>query len=844
MTTRLVPRLVRLAAGLSMAAVAATPAFAQSITVQGNQRVDADTIRSYFSGERLDREGIDRGVRAMYNSGMFSNVRVQRVGGGIVVNVSENSVVNRVTLTGNSRVKSDQLFPELQTKSRGPYSQAVVNADVQRILEIYRRIGRGDARVNVSTETAENGRINVTFTIAEGSKTGVYSINFEGNRAFGSWRLKNLMQTTESNLLSFLKTSDVYDPDRVASDVDAIRRHYLKNGYIDVRIVSSDAVFSPERGGYIVTIAIDEGEQYRVGTVDVDSRIPNVDERQLRGRVLTSPGSVYNAEAVEKTVEGMTIDAARRGLPFVQVRPRGDRDIGNRIVNLGYTADEGARVYIERINITGNTRTRDYVIRREFDLGEGDAYNKALVDRAERRLKSLAYFKTVKISQSQGSSPDRIVLNVDVEDQPTGQFSAGAGYSTSDGFIGEVSIAESNFLGRGQYVKLGGTFGQRSRGAEFSFTEPYFMGYRMSAGFDIFSRYTDSRETSRYESRVTGGTIRFGLPITEELGVGVRYSIYNTEITVPNTARDPFNDCNVPIAGITPNNVNNPADAFTKSLFSNCLTNGEASLAVKEAAGKHLTSLVGLNFIYNTLDNNKEPTSGWLAEFRPEVAGLGGDSRFIRATADVRYYYPVTDDVVALLRGQAGHIQQFGGGKLRLTDHFNLGPSLVRGFATSGIGPRDVAYDSRTGSVGGATYYGVSAELQFPIWGLPRELGLRGAVFADAGSLFNYSGYKQFNNINGRVVGTNGAPFGGCIPTNANTGVNATAFTQGNCMSVQDKNVVRSSIGASVLWQSPLGPIRFDYAYALTKDKGEIVNGVRVGGDRTQAFRFSGGGRF
>ncbi|MGL4241833.1 MAG: outer membrane protein assembly factor BamA [Beijerinckiaceae bacterium] len=837
MTTRYVPRLARLAAGLSMAALAASPAFAQSITVQGNQRVDADTIRSYFSGERLDQAGIDRGVRAMYNSGMFSDVRVQRVGGGLIVRVSENSVVNRVTLSGNSRVKSDQLFPELQTRSRGAYSQAIVNADVQRILEIYRRIGRSDANVNVTTETAENGRINVTFNIVEGSKTGVYSINFEGNRAFGSWRLKNLMQITESNLLSFLKTSDVYDPDKLAADVDAIRRHYLKNGYVDVRIVSSDAVYSPERRGYIITIAIDEGEQYRVGTVAVDSRLPNVNEGQLRSRVLTRPGSVYNAEAVEKTVEGMTMDAARRGMPFVQVRPRGDRDLASRTVNLGYTADEGARVYIERINISGNTRTRDYVIRREFDVGEGDAYNKALVDRAERRLKALSYFKNVRITQAPGSSPDRVVLNVDVEDQPTGQFSAGAGYSTSDGFLGEASISESNFLGRGQYVKLGGSFGQKSRGVELSFTEPYFLGYRLSAGFDIFSRYTDARQIGRYESRINGASIRFGLPVTEEISVGIRYSLFNTEIKIPNTTRDPFNDCNFPIPGITPGTPG----ALPISQFNNCLSNGEASLAVKEAAGKNLTSLLGFNFVYNTLDNPKDPTSGWLAEFRPEVAGLGGDSRFIRATADVRYYYPIADDVVGLLRAQAGHIQAFGGGKLRLTDHFNLGPNLVRGFANGGIGPRDIAYDAKSGSVGGTTYWGVSAEIQFPIWGIPRELGLRGAVFADAGSLFNYSGNKRFAVVNGRTVGIGGA---GC--TNAEIVQIRTGLTQGACLAVSDSSALRSSIGASLLWQSPLGPIRFDYAYALTKDKGVIdpLFGTRIGGDRTQAFRFSGGGRF
>jgi outer membrane protein insertion porin family len=818
-------RLASLAAGIGMAAILAAPAFAQSIAVQGNQRVDADTVRSYFTGEKLDQAGIDRAVRGMYNSGLFSNVRVSRTGGGIVVTVVENSVVNRVTLSGNSKVKSDQLFPELQTKSRGPYSQAMVNGDVQRIQEIYRRIGRSDAQVNVSTETAENGRINVTFNIVEGSKTGVYSINFEGNRAFGSWRLKNLMQITESNLLSFIKTSDVYDPDKLATDLDAIRRHYLKNGYIDFRVVSSDAVYSPERRGYIITVVVDEGEQYRVGTVAVDSRLPNIDERQLRGRVLTSPGSVYNAESVEKSVEGMTMDAARRGQPFVQVRPRGDRDNAGRIVNLGYTADEGPRVYVERINVRGNTRTRDYVIRREFDMGEGDAYNKALVDRAERRLKALSYFKNVKITQEPGSAPDRVVLNVDVEDQPTGQFSVGAGYSTSDGVLGEASIQEQNFLGRGQFVKLGISYGQKSRGVEFSFTEPYFLGYRMSAGFDVFSKYTDNISTSRYESRVTGGAIRFGLPITEEFGVGIRYSIYQTQIKIPNTYKNPYNDCNVPIPGLTPGTPGVPIP----SLYFSCLTNGEASLAVKEAEGKTLTSLVGLNFVYNSLDDKKNPTSGWAAELKPEVAGLGGDSRFFRVTGEVRYYYPIWDDVVGLLKAQGGHIQAFGSDKLRLTDHFNPGPNLVRGFAPGGLGPRDIAYDPRTGSLGGTTYFGGTAEVQFPIWGLPREIGLRGAVFADAGTVFNYAGYKAFNFANGKTFGTSGSPIGNCVQTNSNP-----LYTQGNCMTVSDQKVIRSSIGAGLLWQSPIGPVRFDYSFPITKGKY----------DRTQAFRFSGGGTF
>jgi outer membrane protein insertion porin family len=821
-------RSARLAAGFLAAAMATTalsvlPAAAQQVIVQGNSRVDAETVRSYFGTGRIDAAARDRAQRDLLATGLFSDVRVSQSGANTVVRVVENSIVNRVTIQGNSRVKTDQLFSEIQTRSRGPYSRSLVNADVQRIQEIYRRVGRSDARVSASEQTASNGRVDVTFTIEEGAKTGVAAINFVGNSAFGSWRLKNVMTTTESNLLSFLKTSDVYDPDRLAADLELIRRHYLKNGYVDFRIVSSDAQYDEARKGYVITIVMDEGGQYRVGTVQVDSRLPGIEAGQARRNLRTGEGQVYNAEAVEKSIEAMTIDAARRGNAFAQVRPRGDRDTVNRVVNLGFTVDEGPRVYVERINIRGNTRTRDYVIRREFDIGEGDAYNRSLVDRAERRLKALGYFKTVRISQEQGSSPDRVIVNVDVEDQPTGQFSVGAGYSTSDGILGEVSVAEQNFLGRGQSVRIAGSSGQRSRGIEFSFTEPYFLDRRLSAGFDIFSKYNDNTRFSAYTSQQTGGTIRFGLPITDEFSIGVRYSLFQTNIKIPNRANDPFNDCVVPLNGVTPGTVG----ASLLSVSNNCLTNGEASIAIKEAVGRTITSLAGLTFSYNTLDDVRNPTSGFLIDIRPEVAGLGGDSRYFRITGDGRYYYPIADDIVGFVRLQGGHIQSFGNDKLRLTDHFNLGPQLVRGFAPGGIGPRDISFDPRNGSIGGTTYYGASAEVQFPIFGLPREIGMRGAVFADAGTLFNYAGQTRFAfQPNGRIVGSSTAA---CTATNVSP-----TFTQGNCLTVRDENSIRTSVGVGLLWQSPIGPIRFDYAYALTSDKF----------DRKQAFRFSGGGRF
>ncbi|MET0527440.1 MAG: outer membrane protein assembly factor BamA, partial [Microvirga sp.] len=458
-------------AGLSVTGAAQ----AQQVVVQGNQRVDAETIRSYIT-ETGTTEEIRQNLLA---TGMFSSVSVTRQGSRIVVRVSENQSINRVVFEGNSKVERTVLEQEVQTRARGPYSQAVVDADIQRILDVYRRTGRGLAQVTSRVVELPNGRIDVVFSIVEGAKTGVKEIRFVGNSAISSGRLRGVMTTTEMNFLSFMKTSDVYDPDRLAADQELIRRYYLKNGFADFRIISTDAQFDANAGGYIVTISLEEGAPYRIGNVNIESRIPEIDVGSLRGQLATSAGATYNADAVERTLQNITVEVARRGYPFALVRPVGARDPATQTVNLGYIIEEGPHVYIERIQVRGNTRTRDYVVRREFDVGEGDAYNKVLIDRAERRLNNLGYFKRVRITTEPGSAPDRVVVNVDVEDQSTGSFSVSGGYSTADGFIGEVAISESNFLGRGQYVRIAGQYGERTQGVDFSFTEPYFLGYRL-----------------------------------------------------------------------------------------------------------------------------------------------------------------------------------------------------------------------------------------------------------------------------------------------------------------------------------------------------------------------------
>jgi outer membrane protein insertion porin family len=798
-------------------------AFAQEILVEGAHRVDVPTIRSYFGG--TDQAHIDQGIKDLSSTGMFSKVSARAVGGHVIVTVVESNVIlNRVAFEGNSKIKGDQLAVEVQSKARAGFNEAVATADIERIKEAYRKFGRSAAKASYRLVALPNGRSDLVFTIDEGDKTGIREIKFVGNSAFSDYRLHGLMQTSEMNFLSFLKTSDVYDPDRMASDEEAIRKYYMKNGYADFRITNTDVHYQPDPAGYIVTITMEEGPQYHVGSVKVDSHIPSVDGQALNHLVKLAPGDVYNASAVELSTEAVTRDVARQGYAFSEVRPHGDRNNETHEIGIAFTVDDGPKVYIERIDIQGNTRTRDYVIRREFDIGEGDPYNHALIEKAERRLNNLGFFKKVHITNRPGSTADRVIVVVEVEDQPTGSFAISGGYSTTDGAIAEVSVTETNFLGRGQYVKLSASEGQYSRGWSATFTEPYFLDQRIAAGFDVYHKETDPYQYALYENWTTGVTLRLGLPVTDELTFQPHYSIYESAIKIPNNSSQPYDDCTDPIVGVTPGTAGTTAPL---SAGNNCLSNGEASLALKQAAslGTQLTSLVGFSLIYNTLDNNKAPTTGMILTYKQDIAGAGGDSRFLRETFDGRYYYPITDDFVGFIRGQAGQINAFGGQDLRIIDNFNVGPSLVRGFAPGGIGPRDVSDPTnlQAAGLGGTTYFGGTAEVQFPIFGLPREIGLKGAVFADAGTLFGYHGSTNFSALLGQAAGSP------CVP--GNTSPN---FTQGNCIALSDDHTIRSSVGASLIWASPLGPIRVDYAYALTKGKY----------DQTQAINFSGGSSF
>jgi outer membrane protein insertion porin family len=752
-----------------------------SIVVRGNRRIDAAAIREHFRGSpaaRVEPKAVNTALKELYATGLFDDVKIARSGATLIVTVVEAPTIEHLRFTGNSKIKDKDLESAVTSKSRGPYTKAAVANDVARLIEAYRAIGRFEAEVTAKTIARGEGRLDLVFQINEGEKTGVKRIAFAGNRSFRDDRLRSVIKTTESGWFAFLKTSDVYDPDRIESDSDLLRRFYLKNGFADVR-VTADGAYDANAKGFTVTFSIDEGERFRLGAIAITSRVEGLDGAALRSIVALAPGAVFDGEAVDKAADGLTIALGQRGYPFAAVRPHLVRNAGVQTVDLLFTIDNGPRQYIERIAIRGNTVTRDDVIRREFELAEGDAFNRALVERAEKRLRALGILKSAKIAVAPGSAPDRVVLNVEVEEERTGDLALSGGYSTSAGFIGEISVSEHNLLGTGAYAKVAGTLGQYQRGAELSFAEPYFLGSRMTVGVDLFYRDTLTSSTQSYGSTYYGATLKLDAPLLDGVTARARYSLMNQSLSL-----DPaLMDCSSA----------NPPPV--------CMYNGEASAAVKQAVlnGPQWVSTIGSTVAYSSVDNPKAPHEGLRAELRQDVAGLGGDADFLKTTGDVRYYHDLGSDVVAMARGQGGYVLPYGNQPLPFVSGFFGGPQFVRGFAPNGFGPRDLTAYTTQDNIGGSQFWASTAELQSPIPGLPPEIALKAAVFADAGSLWGYRGQTYFPALSPSL------------------------------MAVGDSRQIRSSIGSSLIWDSSFGPLRVDYAYPISKASYDVTQRVHFG---------------
>lgn len=752
----------------------AEPAFAQAdvvrnISVEGNKRVEPETVRSYMQfavGDAYDPAKVDGSIKALFATGLFSDVRIDRAGADVIVTIVENPVINQIAFEGNSEIDTETLRNEVQLKPRSVYTRARVQSDVQRVLDVYQRQGRYAATVEPKIIELEQERVNLVFEIAEGSATKVKGIHFVGNHAFSDSDLRDVISTTQKGWLDFLKGTSIYDPDRMNLDRELLRQYYLKNGYADAQVTAANAELDRDGSGFFVTFAIEEGEQYDFGAVNIESSVAAIDAATFKGELTTKEGDTYDASDIDKSVENLTIAVSERGFAFARVRPQAQADPVTRKISLTYMIEEGPRVYVDRINISGNTRTKDYVIRREFKVAEGDAYNPLMVDQAKKRLKNLGLFKDVDVKRRPGSAQDRVILDVEVIEQSTGELSFGAGYSTSEGVIGDVSITERNLMGNGQFLRLQLSGSLERLQVQLSFTEPRFLDRNLAAGFDIFHKEIDQTSQSGFKSRRTGGGVRLGFPLSEQLWMQTNYTL----------ARDEIFD-----------------------------VQDGASLAIQQAEGSAFTSLVGTTMTYDLRNNPKNPTKGLFFQAGTDFAGVGGDVQYVSFAAEGRGYYPITENITFVTRAIGGYIQGWGGEEVRLIDLFFKGGETVRGFDRAGYGPRDL----NTGdALGGAAYWATTAEIRFPIPFVPDDLGISGAVFADAGSLWSAS-----------------------LPSGTKQGC-AAGDTSMVCLA--DSSAIRSSVGASIMWQSPVGPIRMDLAKVLSKETY----------DEEQIFRFGAATKF
>ncbi len=706
--TRIAARLASFAVALALILFGAVSAYAQQaavqqIVVEGNQRIEPATVMSYLTvqpGDVVTPAKVDEALKALFATGLFADVTLRQEGGILYVKVVENPIINRIDFDGNKAIKLEDLNKEVQLKPRIVFTRAKVQADTQRIIELYRRKGRFAATVEPKIIELPQNRVDLVFEIHEGEKTGVRRITFIGNRRFDDGDLRDAIATRESRWWRFLGSNDSYDPDRLTYDREVLRRYYLMRGYADFRVISAVAELTPDGKDFFITFTVEEGRRYHFGKVDVASDLKVLNPDKLRPLLTMKEGEIYNAEKIDKTIEALTFAAGTGGYAFVDVRPQIKRDRDKRIIDIVFQLNEGPRVYIERINIRGNTRTLDKVIRREIRLSEGDAFNRVLVDRSKTRVKGLGFFKDVNIEEEPGSAPDRTVLNVEVEEQSTGELTLGAGFSSADRYIIDFSISERNLLGRGQFLRFRVSYSARRKQIDLRFTEPYFLDHNLAAGFDIYKVQSDFQDEAGFKTDTIGTTLRASFPLAEFSRLGPRYTIRQDKIEVEQIA------CDL----------------------------GIIAKSVCDEQGTRTSSILGYSYSYDTTDDPIKPTKGMQLEFVQDFAGLGGTERYVRTETIFNYYIPVEwfgwEKVVANFMASGGYIVGIGK-PVRLNDRFFKGSGTFRGFEPAGIGARDI---TTSDALGGEIYSIGSVEVTFPL-GLPKEFGITGALFTDFGTV-------------------------------------------------------------------------------------------------------------
>nr|WP_242653397.1 outer membrane protein assembly factor BamA [Sphingomonas jatrophae] len=833
----------------------------KSITVSGSQRLEADTVRSYIKlkpGDVYTREAGDQALKDLYATELFADVQVRDDGqGNLTIQVRENPVINRVVLEGNKRLKEDKIRPEIRLAPRQIFTRSKVRADVARIVELYRRQGRFAATVEPKMVALDQNRVDVIFEISEGAKSRVRRINIIGNEKFSDSELRGQMATKESGLTKIFSSGTSYDPDRLSYDQQKLRQYYLTNGYADFRVVSAVAELTPDKRDFIITYVVEEGKRYKFGDVDLESDIRDIKAADFKPLLLMKKGDWYNAKQIEDTVDRLTEATGLLGYT-PDVSPDFDRDKEELTMSVTFRIQDSPRKYVERVDINGNTVTRDKVVRREFRLSEGDAFNTFRVKRSRDRIQSLGFFQDkLEIEQKPGSAPDRVVLEANLEEKSTGELQVSAGFSSLEKFIVDLSIQQRNFMGKGQIVRAGVNYSTYSKSVELGFTEPYLFDKNIAVGGDIFRRdynsfnyLSNGDRNTTYQQVTTGFQIRAGVPLTEYVSLALRYGLSLDDVSLDKDTYYYNGQCDILLAG----------------------------RYLCDAIGNRTTSSIGASLVFDNLNNRVRPSAGQRALLSADVAGLGGTVKYVRARAEAAKYWSLGSGFIFSVRGEGGYIHSLENTrtdplgnsieKIRLTDRFMLGQPQLRGFGIRGVGPRVVRryYDTTTATagdflpakndqddaLGGRAYYLGHLELEVPLGSGARELGLRPSIFVDAGAVFglknpivdNYPEgdprlTRDILGVNGQLQCVNSSssavsdrPATGCPAGTTNyTGQIAAPFRE---FYLGDTPKPRLSVGFGVNWNSPFGPLRVDIAKALLKEPG----------DNTKLFTFNVGTQF
>ena len=845
------PMSAALAQQASVPAPAAAPTIApmgtiRTITVSGQQRLEPDTVLSYTKlriGQPFTQESLDQALRDLYETELFADVQIRNDSGALTVEIKESPVINRIVLEGNKRLKEDKIRPEIKLAPRQIYTRSKVRADVARIIELYRRQGRFAASVEPKMVQLDQNRVDIVFEISEGPKSKVRQINIIGNEKFKDGDLRSQMVTKQSRWFRLFSSGTSYDPDRLAYDQQKLRQYYLTEGYADFRVISAVAELTPDKQDFIITYVVEEGDRYKFGDVKVESDIRDLSGDGLTKLLPMKKGQWYNAKQVEDTVDTLSETAGLFGYAFADVSPDFNRDKDTLTMGINFRIANAPRVYVERVDINGNTLTQDKVVRREFRLAEGDAFNSFLVKRSKDRINSLGFFQEkLDIEQKPGSAPDRIVLETNVQEKSTGELSLSAGFSSLERFIVSASITQRNFRGKGQELRTSVNYSAYSKSVEVGFTEPYFLDKNIALGGDIYRRdlnsfryLTNNDRDTTYQQTTTGFQIRAGVPITEFMSLALRYSLNLDDVTLDQ-------------------------DTYYSDTNGDGTTECDPLLAGRylcDAIGKRTTSSLGYSLIYDTRDNRIRPTRGHNVVLSQDFAGLGGDVKYVRTRLNASKYFPLGSGFIFSLTGEGGYIHSLEGerrdasgnlvDKIRLTDRFFLGEPQFRGFDIRGVGPRvkrfyltaqtdangnttGYAKDTSNNNVsddalGGKIYYLARAEIEIPLGSGAREMGLRPSIFMDAGAV---AGLKNPGTISFAGYCSPGTGAAGTTTVRAtgdayNPVCPANYTLSGNFVEeyLGDTLKPRLSVGFGVNWNSPFGPFRIDIAKALLKQPGD-----------------------